>query len=74
MCIGEGFARVEALIILASVGRRWRLRLEQSTAADPGISLRSDKPLRMIPVRRPAETLVPARAADLSAAFTREKQ
>jgi len=34
-CIGEGFAWAEAILVLATLCKRWRLRLEQSKAVEP---------------------------------------
>jgi len=34
-CIGEGFAWAEAILVLATLCQRWRVRLDQSTAVEP---------------------------------------
>jgi cytochrome P450 len=34
-CIGEGFAWTEAILLLATLCQRWRVRLDQSTAVEP---------------------------------------
>lgn len=51
-CIGEGFAWTEAVLILATLARRWRLRLLPGRAVNPRprITLRPDKggvPMRL---------------------------
>jgi cytochrome P450 len=42
VCIGEGFAWMEGILVLAAIGSRWRLRLEpgQAVVPSPGITLR----------------------------------
>jgi cytochrome P450 len=42
VCIGEGFAWMEGILVLATIGRRWRLRLVpgQQIVPSPGITLR----------------------------------
>lgn len=54
ICIGAGFAMTEALIVLASVGRRFRLRLVPDQAVEPVglITLRPRNGLKMIVERR----------------------
>jgi cytochrome P450 len=49
VCIGEGFAWMEGILILAAVARRWRLLLEpgQSIVPAPGITLRPRHGIRM---------------------------
>jgi cytochrome P450 len=49
-CIGEGFAWQEALLILATLVERWRFELVpgQSIRPKPSVTLRPDKPIRMI--------------------------
>jgi cytochrome P450 len=49
VCIGEGFAWMEGILILAAIGSRWRLRLEpgQSIVPAPGITLRPRDGIRM---------------------------
>jgi cytochrome P450 len=51
-CIGEGFAWMEAVLILAALARRWRLRLPPGThvPTEPRITLRPGKggiPMRL---------------------------
>jgi cytochrome P450 len=55
-CIGVGFAMLEAKLVLADLGRRWRLRLDPSRPVIPQarVSLRPRDGLWMIPERRPA--------------------
>jgi cytochrome P450 len=44
-CVGEGFAWVEAVLILAALARRWRLRLAPGAVitTEPRITLRPGK-------------------------------
>jgi cytochrome P450 len=54
MCIGDSFARMEGVLVLATIGQRWRLR---SVAAEAmgfnlGITLRPDRPVLMRPEAR----------------------
>ena len=55
-CIGIGFAMLEAMLVLAELGRRWRLRLDPSRPVVPQarVSLRPRDGLWMIPERRVA--------------------
>jgi cytochrome P450 len=66
MCIGEGFARLEALLILATVVRRWRLTFFEHAQEPPPIVLQAAKPIRLTPVRREsrADPLACARLGD----------
>jgi cytochrome P450 len=54
VCIGESFATMEAVLILATLGRRWRLRLEPGHPVETEalITLRPKHGMRMIPERR----------------------
>ena len=56
VCIGEGFAWMEGVLLLATLARRWRLRLEpgQDVVPAPSITLRPKHGLRMILERRSA--------------------
>ncbi|HEX8068305.1 MAG TPA: cytochrome P450 [Pyrinomonadaceae bacterium] len=49
-CIGEGFAWLEAVLLVASIARRWRLRLApaQTVTPLPRITLRPKDGIRMI--------------------------
>src|SRR4029078_515408 len=62
-CIGVGFARFEAKLALADLGRRWRLRLDPSRPVIPQarVSLRPRDGLWMIPERRAAWSPTPKR-------------
>jgi cytochrome P450 len=54
-CIGEGFAWMEGVVVLATFAQRWRLRLaesEQSIRPSPKITLRPPPSLRMVPHER----------------------
>jgi cytochrome P450 len=50
-CIGEGFAWMELGIVLTEILRRWRFELVpgQTVKPKPSITLRSEKPLLMVP-------------------------
>jgi cytochrome P450 len=54
MCIGEGFASMEAALILATVAQRWRFELDGSAlvAMQPVITLRPRHGMPMRAVRR----------------------
>jgi cytochrome P450 len=58
MCIGEGFALMEARLVLATIARRWRFELDptQRVETQPVVTLRPRYGMRMIPHerRRPA--------------------
>ena len=56
VCIGEGFAWMEGVLLLATLARRWRLRLEagQTVQPAPSITLRPKQGLRMRLERRSA--------------------
>ncbi len=60
MCIGEAFAKLEGIAILAALSRRWRFLLPEKAGSipQPGIVLRPDRPILMQPVLR--ETAAPA--------------
>jgi len=49
LCIGEQFAWMEGILLLATIGQRWRLEAtpESTLALQPGITLRPKYPLRM---------------------------
>jgi len=54
LCIGEGFAWMEGVLVLAAIGRRWRFRLPEGHVAelDPHITLRPKNGLPMIAAAR----------------------
>jgi cytochrome P450 len=54
ICIGESFARVEATLVLATVARRWSLRLEPGHPVEllPRVTLRPKHGMRMVLARR----------------------
>lgn len=56
LCIGESFARVEAMLVLATVARRWSLRLEPGHRVEllPRVTLRPKHGMRMSVARRGA--------------------
>ncbi|HZZ43939.1 MAG TPA: cytochrome P450 [Tepidisphaeraceae bacterium] len=54
-CIGEGFAWVEAMLLLATIGRRWRLQLvdpHQTVHLHATITLRPENAIPMRLIRR----------------------
>jgi cytochrome P450 len=53
-CIGEGFAWMEGILVLATVAQNWRLRLEpgHTVALKPAITLRPKHGIRMVVSRR----------------------
>ncbi len=53
-CIGEGFAWMEGVLVLATLAQRWRLRLVpgQRIGLQPKITLRPKPEIRMIPELR----------------------
>jgi cytochrome P450 len=55
-CIGVSFAMLEAVLVLAELGRRWQLRLDESVPVIPQarVSLRPRDGLWMAPERRAA--------------------
>jgi cytochrome P450 len=56
VCIGERFAWMEGVIVMAAIAQRWRLRLEPGQRVEPLplITLRVKNGLRMIPEARDA--------------------
>jgi cytochrome P450 len=54
LCIGEGFAWMEGVLVLAAIGQRWRFRLPEGheVKLDPHITLRPKNGLPMIAVPR----------------------
>lgn len=62
VCIGERFAWMEAVLVLATLGQRWRWRLVpgQNIGLRPQLTLRPDKPVRMIAERRGKSTNTPS--------------
>ncbi len=56
MCIGDSFARMEGVLVLASLTRQWRLMLEsdENIGVAPSVTLRPDRPMLMRLERRPA--------------------
>jgi cytochrome P450 len=57
VCIGERFAWMEGVIVMAAIAQRWRLRLEPGQHVEPLplITLRVKNGLRMIPEARAAK-------------------
>ncbi|MGH2596288.1 MAG: cytochrome P450 [Actinomycetota bacterium] len=54
MCIGEGFARMEAELLIATLARRWRFELDptQMVALRPVVTLRPRDGMRMRAIER----------------------
>lgn len=54
LCIGEGFAWMEAVLILATIGQQWKFQPadKKRMKLDPRITLRPKGGLEMVPVRR----------------------
>jgi len=54
VCIGERFAGMEGVLVLATIGQRWRLRLEPGHRVETHarITLRTKHGMRMIPASR----------------------
>ena len=50
MCIGEHFAWMEATLVLATLGRRWRLRLPpgEEVGLAPRVTLKPRGGIRML--------------------------
>jgi cytochrome P450 len=57
VCIGERFAWMEGVIVMAAIAQKWRLRLEPGQHVEPLplITLRVKNGLRMIPEARAAK-------------------
>jgi cytochrome P450 len=57
VCIGERFAWMEGVIVMAAIAQRWRLRVEPGQQVEPLplITLRVKNGLRMIPEARAAK-------------------
>ncbi len=53
-CIGEAFAWMEGILLLATIAQRWKLRLipDQKIGLAPKITLRPDRPIWVVPERR----------------------
>jgi cytochrome P450 len=60
MCIGEPFARMEGLMVLATLAQKWRLERMSETPVGigSGTVLNPNQPMMMRPVRIPATTNV----------------
>ena len=54
ICIGEQFAWMEGILVLAAIGRRWRAKYIGAVRPEihPQITLRPENPLEMILGRR----------------------
>jgi cytochrome P450 len=54
MCVGQPFAVLEAILILAAIGRTWRFRVapDQAIEMEPLITLRPKHGLRVVVERR----------------------
>jgi cytochrome P450 len=75
MCIGESFARAEGVLVLATIARRWRLRLCDGGIVEPAPSalLRPSRAIAALPESRRAATAAPPlRSGGASAGGGRE--
>jgi cytochrome P450 len=54
LCIGEGFAWMEAVLVLATIGQKWKFHHPDGKPLklDPRVTLRPKGGLRMVPVER----------------------
>jgi len=54
MCIGDAFAKLEGVLVLAVLAKRWRLVNEAGSEVLPmaGITLSPERPIIMRPVAR----------------------
>jgi cytochrome P450 len=54
MCIGDGFAKMEGVLVLATIAKRWRLicDLQSNVGVRPGITLAPDRAIWMAPQLR----------------------
>ncbi|HYP09392.1 MAG TPA: cytochrome P450 [Bryobacteraceae bacterium] len=52
MCIGDGFAKMEGVLVLTAIAQKWRLTcdLEANVGVRPGITLGPDRVIPMTPV------------------------
>ncbi len=58
MCIGEPFARAEGILVLATIARRWQLRVaDEEVAPAPSALLRPSRPIVARVARRVNSTL-----------------
>jgi len=57
MCIGEGFAELEASVVLSTIGRRWRFEHDPAHRVElqPVVTLRPSNGMPMRAHRRGAE-------------------
>jgi cytochrome P450 len=55
VCIGNGFAMMEARLILATLAQRWKLSLEPNAEIAPKqlVTLRPSRPVRVKVEKRP---------------------
>ena len=65
ICIGEQFAWMEGILVLATIARRWRLRVTPSHPVEPHaiITLRPKYGMKMVATSRSASSVVVAPAA-----------
>ncbi len=47
-CVGEHFARAEAVIVLASLLKKWRFKVVENVALAPSLTLHPSKPIRAV--------------------------
>jgi cytochrome P450 len=66
VCVGEAFAWAEAVIVIATIARRWNLAPaanEPTLSLEPGITLRPAGRVAVVPRRRPSTAPPPRSAA-----------
>jgi cytochrome P450 len=61
MCIGDAFAKLEGVIVLAEMARRFRFALAESADVGirPGVTLQPDRPIRLLLDPRPVRASQP---------------
>ena len=55
MCIGDSFAKLEGVIVLAEMARRFRFALTEpgDVGVVSGVTLQPNRPIRLVLERRP---------------------
>jgi len=59
VCIGEGFAWMETILVVATIARQWRTQVLDAVKPLPGPMLRTDGPVRALIHSRAAERSAP---------------
>jgi cytochrome P450 len=62
MCIGDAFAKLEGVIVLAEMARRFRFALAEppDIGISPGVTLQPDRPIRLLLEPRPVRASQPS--------------